>query len=71
MDDEGVVLRTALGLEDMQDGSLIQGVGPEAVDRLGGDAKQAAGSNDGGSGSDIFRCRFGEINRFHIEFLLN
>ena len=71
MDDERVVLWTALGLEDVQDGLFVERVGSEAVDRLGRDAEQAAAADDVRRRGDVFRCRFGEIDRVHMEFLLN
>ena len=71
MDDERVVLRAALGLKDVQDGLLVERVRAEAVDRLGRNAEQAAAPDDVRRRGDILRCRFGEINRVHMEFLLN
>ena len=71
VDDERVVLWTALGLEDVQDGLFVEGVGPESIDRLGRDAEQAAAADDVRCRGDVFRCRFGEIDRVHMEFLLN
>ena len=43
MNDERVVLGTALGFKNAADGVFVQGVGREAVDRLGGDGHQLAG----------------------------
>jgi hypothetical protein len=40
--DQGVVLRTALGLENMPHRFRVEAVGPQTVDRLRGDAQQAA-----------------------------
>ena len=38
MDDEGIVLGTALGFKDPQNGVGVQSVGRQTVDRFGGDA---------------------------------
>ena len=43
MDDEGIILRTALGLENMAHRRLVEGVRPQTVYRLRGDARPAAG----------------------------
>ena len=42
MDDEGIILRTALGLENMAHRRLVEGVRPQTVYRLRGDAQQPA-----------------------------
>ena len=42
MDDEGVVLRTALGLENLMNRSLVQRVGAQTVNRLRGDGYQSS-----------------------------
>ena len=49
MDDEGVVLRTALGLKDVPHGLAVEGVRTQTVDRLRRDADEpAAAENVGG-----------------------
>ncbi len=63
MEDEGVVLGTALGLKDPAHGLGIQSVGPQAVDRLRRDAQQAAVPEDGGGYCNIL---FGQKLRFHL-----
>ena len=52
MEDQRVVLGTALCLENMQHGVLVQRVGAETVHRLGGDAQQAAPPQYGGGFGD-------------------
>ena len=46
MENQRVILRTALGLENVQHGILIEGIGPQAVHGLRGDAQQAARAED-------------------------
>ena len=53
MDDEGIVLGPALGLEDPLHRGAVQGVGPQAVHRLRGDAHQAAVPQDLGRCGDL------------------
>lgn len=48
VEDQGVVLRTALGLKNMPHRFRVEAIGPQAVDRLRGDAQQAAVPEDGG-----------------------
>ena len=48
MDDEGIILRTALGLENMAHRRLVEGVRPQTVYRLRGDAQQPAPPQDSG-----------------------
>lgn len=71
MDNQRVVLRAALGFKNVQDGLFVEGVGPESIDRLGRDAEQPTAPDDVRRSRDVFRCRFGEIDRVHMEFLLN
>ena len=47
MENQRVVLGTALGLEDMEHRGLIEPVGPEAIDGLRGNPQQPAAANDG------------------------
>ena len=51
MEDQGVVLGTALGLEDSGNSLFVQAVGAQTVDGLRGDGHQTAVFND-------FSCRF-------------
>ena len=46
MEDQGIVLGTALGLEDLQHGVFVQTVGTETVDGFGRNGYQATGFND-------------------------
>ena len=46
---QGVVLRTALGLKDFGNGFFVQTVGTQAVDGLRGNGNQTALHNDIGS----------------------
>ena len=56
--DERIVLGPALGQKDLLHSLRIQPVGPQPVDRLGGNAHQAAGFNQcGGSFEVVFTCR--------------
>ncbi len=52
VDDQRVVRRAPLGAEDARDGVRSQGVGPQAVDRLGGERHQPAPPQHGGGGPD-------------------
>ena len=63
MENEGVVLGTALGLEDPAHGLGIQSVGSQTVNRLRRDAQQAAVPEDGCCCSNIL---FGQKLRFHL-----
>ncbi len=63
VEDQGVVLRTALGLENMPYRFRVEAVGPQAVDRFRGDAQQAAVPEDGGGGRDVMP---GEKPCFHV-----
>ena len=69
MEDQGVVLGTALGLENMADRLRIQPVGPQTVDRLRGDAQKAPPPEDGGGGGHVLplgrRVRNGKILCLH------
>ena len=47
VEDQGVILGTALGLEDLSHGGGVQAVGAQAVDRLRGEGQKAAGAEDG------------------------
>ena len=64
MDDERVVLRSALCLIDTAAGVCIQCVRAKAVDRLGRDAEQTAAADDLRRRLDIFICRFCKQDRF-------
>ena len=71
MDNKGIILGAALGLENVQHRILVQGTGAQAVDRFRGDAQKAAGAQD--------LCRFPyfifpvfgvKYPCFQIEFLI-
>ena len=56
MQDEGVILRATLGGEDASYRLRVQTIGPQAVDRLRGDAHQSAGAEDpSGNVNVVFR----------------
>ena len=57
MEDEGVVLGPALGLEDAADRRRVQAVGPQAVDCFRGDAHKATLPEKGGGGFNILFCQ--------------
>ena len=69
MENQRVILWTTLGLKNMEHRRLIQGVGTEAVDRLGRNAQKTAVFNNRGSllnGGMVF---FGvEQYGFHVRF---
>ncbi len=56
---ERVFRRAAFGFEDARHGCGIQGIGAQAIDRLGGKGDQAAALDFGGSLGDDFS--FGEL----------
>ena len=55
VDDQRIEARAALGLVDLEDGVGIGGVGAEAVDGLGGERDDAAGTQDCGEVRDFAR----------------
>ena len=71
MDDEGVILGTALGLENAAHRILVQAVGAQAVDRLRGNAEKAAPTQDRGcllNGMVIFfRMKNGCFHTIRLE----
>ena len=46
VDDEGIRTRSPLRGENLGHGDRVEGVGPEAVDRLGGEDHESAGADD-------------------------
>ena len=71
MDDERVILRTALGQKNAQHRVLVQRVRAEAVDRLRRDRQQPAVPDDLRSGLNILFCGVTKIDCFHVWFLLD
>ena len=65
MQDQRVVLRTALGLENMQHGFLVQPVGTEAVDRLGRDGDELTFTQELGREGDVLLLFGGKHQGFH------
>ena len=60
MQNKGIVLRSSLGLKDMQHRILIEGIGAQTVDRLRRNAQQTAVFQNG--------SRFGNLFGFRKEF---
>ena len=71
MQNEGVVLRTPLRLEDAQHGVLVEPVCPEAVDGLGRDGDELAVSQQPGCGGNVLRTLRREHLCFHDLSLLS
>ena len=71
MQNEGVVLRTPLRLEDAQHGVLVEPVCPEAVDGLGRDGDELAASQQPGCGGNVLRTLRREHLCFHDLSLLS
>ena len=70
MDDQRIILGTALGLIDLAAGVLVEGIGAEAIDGLGGNPQEPAIANNG-SRPVILRLRKGRLkqNCFHNQFI--
>ena len=69
MEDQGIVLRTALCLKNMEDRRLVKGVGAQSIYRFGRDPQQPAVAEDGSSllnGSVV--CFRVEYDRFQSNF---
>ena len=65
--DQGIVLRAALCLEDPRDGGLVQPVRAETVDRLGRDAEQTAFPDNLRGSGNVFVCRFSKTDCFQFD----
>ena len=69
MEDQGIVLRTALCLKNMEDRRLVKGVGAQSIYRFGRDPQQPAVAENGSSllnGSVV--CFRVEYDRFQSNF---
>ena len=71
MDNERVILRTALGQKNAQHRVLIQRICAKAVDRLRRDRQQPAVPDDLCGGLNILFCGVTKIDCFHVWFLLD
>ena len=70
VDDERVILRAALGQEDVQDRVLIQRIRTKAVDGLGRDGEKTAVPDDLCRRLNILFCGFFKINSFQMDSFL-
>lgn len=70
MDDERIILRTALGQKNAQHRIFVQRVRAEAIDRLRRDRQQPAVPDDLCGGLDILLCGVFEINCFQVDSFL-
>ena len=69
MEDQGIVLRTALCLKNMEDRCLVKGVGAQSIYRFGRDPQQSAVAENGGcllNGGVV--CLRVEYDRFQSNF---
>ena len=65
MGDQRIEMRPALGSEDPRHRLGIGGIGPQAIDRLGAESDQFAGTEQGGSLRD--GVRRGEKKLGHVD----
>jgi hypothetical protein len=55
VDDQGIISGALFGEEDLSDGVLVEGIGSQAVDGLGGKSDEPSGADDGrGAGDMLF-----------------
>ena len=69
MEDQGIVLRPALCLKNMEDRRLVEGVGSQSIYRFGRDPQQSALAENGGcllNGGVV--CLRVEYDRFQSNF---
>ena len=69
MEDQGIVLRTALCLKNMENRRLVKGIGAQSIYRFGRDPQQSAVAENGGgfcNGGVI--CLRVEYDRFQSNF---
>lgn len=75
MEDQGIILRPALGLEDVGHRLRVQAIGAQAIDRLRGDSQEASPADDLRRRLDLLplSCRIGDVENlcFHsVRFAL-